>query len=216
MWWEFLILMIAGAAGYHLSKHLSKDKQYPNWQKTSLSVSVGFLFFITALIIIIPKQADTSEVAKTAELPVKAEVKNDEPVVVAQPTHNYSLKDGFEYGYEQALSENAEDAGQIATTLVMFKYAGKQDGKHQVYSKTNEYLTTVIECAEPCEFIKISQYIKGNGLSNTERMRAVPGSVGFGVIEDAINGQLEQYVGEKEGKKFTIWFGDKKPIFNYF
>lgn len=34
------------------------------------------------------------------------------------------MKDGFEYGYEQAVSENDQKKGQAANELLMFKYAG--------------------------------------------------------------------------------------------
>lgn len=137
-----------------------------------------------------------------------------EPETVVVP-HNYSMKDGFEYGYEQGVSQDAANAGQVATTLIMFRFSGQKDGVYQVYSKTNEYVSTIIECATPCEFMKLMTYVKGSGVTATERMRAVPGSIGHSVLEDAMNGHLEQYVGEANGKKFNIWMTEKSPALTY-
>ncbi|WP_426714979.1 hypothetical protein [Chromobacterium violaceum] len=52
---------------------------------------------------------------------------SDEPAQLQQSEkvgHDYSMKDGFEYGYEQAVSENDQKKGQAANELLMFKYAG--------------------------------------------------------------------------------------------
>ena len=45
------------------------------------------------------------------------------------------MKDGYEYGYEQAISQDAADSGQVATSLLMFKFVGEKDGNYQVFSK---------------------------------------------------------------------------------
>ena len=122
--------------------------------------------------------------------------------------HYYSLKDGYDYGYEQGLSEEAIQQGQAATSLLMFKYAGQKNGIYQVYSKDSD-VSTVIECSNPCDFMKIMVFAKGIGHIKTERMRATNGTIGWSVIADAINGKLEQFQGAKNDKKFTVWFDEK-------
>lgn len=125
--------------------------------------------------------------------------------------HNYSLKDGIEYGYEQAVSQDQQNAGHVASTLMMFKYAGAKNGIHQTYMTSEAGAVTVAECANPCEFIKVMVFVGGQHAS-TERMRAKDGSIGALVMDDAINGQLEQGFEEENGQKFTLWFDEKDGV----
>jgi len=131
---------------------------------------------------------------------------------IAEPTpkidHYYSLKDGLEYGYEQAVSQDAQNAGQVAQSLMMFKFAGKSGDLYQAYNKDASGAITVAECSNPCEFIKVMVFYNGSHMS-TERLRATDGTIGWLVMSDAINGKLEQYLVEKEGKKFSVWFDEK-------
>jgi hypothetical protein len=139
--------------------------------------------------------------------PEKAEIVPVEPL----PDHYYSMKDGLEYGYEPAVSEDAQKAGQLASTLLMFKFAGERDGVYQIYTKDG-YSTTVAECSNPCDFIKIMVFAKDVGHVKTERMRATEGTIVWLAISDAINNKLEQFVNEKNGKKFTVWWDEKKGL----
>lgn len=131
-------------------------------------------------------------------------------IVPEQPKidHYYSLKDGFEYGYEQAVSQNALQDGQAVESLLMFKYAGAKDGKYQVYTRDGATFE-VLECNNPCEFMKIMVFFNGKHIS-TERMRATEGTIGWLVMADAINGKLEQFVGERNGNQHYVWFDEAK------
>ena len=64
------------------------------------------------------------------------------------------MKDGYEYGYEQAISQDAADSGQVATSLLMFKFVGEKDGNYQVFSKNAGDVITLLQCSNPCEYIK--------------------------------------------------------------
>jgi hypothetical protein len=166
------------------------------------------LMLVLCLIVSACSSGESGKVDQQAKASAGAEAA---PVV----EHYYSLKDGYEYGYEQGISVDQENSGQVAPTLAMFKYSGKKDGVHQVYMKNNKYMSTVVECADPCEYIKVMGYMRGEGAVSTERIKAVPGSLAYGVIYDAINGKLEQFVGERDGKKYTLWLGEKKPLTTY-
>lgn len=125
--------------------------------------------------------------------------------------HNYSMKDGFEYGYEQAISENDQKKGQAANELLMFKYAGQKNGQYQVYAKSGAFVT-VAQCGNPCEFIKVMTFYQKSHIK-TERLRAVDGMIGWMVLQDAINGHMEQWKSEKNGKKGSMWFTEEGPKF---
>lgn len=128
-------------------------------------------------------------------------------------THNYSLRDGFEYGYERAVSPEQQQKGQLASALMMAKFAGQRDGKYQAYSKDADQIGSVVvlECSNPCEFMKVMVFVEGGHVS-TQRLRVAPGIIGWMILEDAINGELEQYVAERDGRKFTVWFDEKKGL----
>lgn len=136
-------------------------------------------------------------------------------VIPAKPakTHNYSLKDGYEYGYEMAVSRDDQNKGQVATSLMMAKFAGQTDGKYQVFMKSPEdgNANIVAECTNPCEFMKVMVFYQGSHVS-TERMRVAPGIIGWMILEDGINGQLQQFIGDRDGRKYTVWFDEKKGI----
>jgi len=151
---------------------------------------------------------NTSSQQATASQDKPAEIVPSVPI----KDHQYSMKDGFEYGYEQGLSENQQNAGQVASTLLMFKYAGQKDGAFQVYTKdaVNEVIA-VMQCSNPCDFMKVMTFYQGENIK-TERMRATEGSIGWAVMSDAINGKLQQYFVDKNGKKLAIWFDEKKGI----
>lgn len=127
--------------------------------------------------------------------------------------HHYSLRDGYEYGYERAISNEDRNKGQAASALTMAKYAGQQDGKYQVYIKNPEAPGAIVvaECTNPCEFLKSMVFYQGS-LVSSERMRVAPGVIGWMMLEDAINGELEQFVTEKNNRKGTVWFDEKKGL----
>lgn len=136
------------------------------------------------------------------------------PVAPPAPSHNYALRDGDAYGYERMPSQQEQQQGQGATTLTMVKYAGRQNGTHQAYvhDKATDSVM-VIECATPCEFLKVMLFVRANQPAvSVERMRAMPGILGSLIIEDAIKGKLEQFISEKNGQPHTLWFDEKKGL----
>ncbi|MHB1333413.1 MAG: hypothetical protein ACYCY1_12515 [Sulfuriferula sp.] len=130
-----------------------------------------------------------------------------------KPDHFYSMKDGQEYGYEKGISQDQQNAGQVAAALMMFKYAGQKDDLYQVYSTTPGGGAIVMQCSNPCDFIKTMAFFQGAFVS-AERFKATDGALGWAVLTDAINGKLEQYVTEKHGKKAHIWFDEHKGLTN--
>jgi len=115
-----------------------------------------------------------------------------------------------EYGYQPAVSENQLNNGQVASTLFMLKYLGEKNGKYQLFTKQNDNVMTVMECQNPCQFIKLSHIINGMGVVKTEVMEAAPDSIGKMAFDDAINGELQQFVKEDGGKRYTVWLDGKK------
>ena len=132
---------------------------------------------------------------------------------VPKADHYYSIKDGYEYGYEQAISQNSLNAGQIASALIMFKYAGEKNGVYQAFSNEATGATTVLQCNNPCDFIKVMVFLDGEHIK-TERVKAVAGSIGWTVMSDAINGKLEQYIrmNKQTNKKVNVWFAEQEGM----
>jgi len=129
------------------------------------------------------------------------------PAKLPAPMHNYSLKDGLEYGYEPAITPEDKQNGKLVNPLMMFKYAGEKDGAYQVFMSSNNE-TNVIECSENCEFMKIMTF-RGNRHVGTDRMRRQDGSIGSMVLADAIDGFLQQFKQESQGHYFTVWWTEK-------
>lgn len=150
------------------------------------------------------------EKIETPSAAVKAEPVAEIVPPAPSKDHLYSIKDGYEYGYERAVSTNESNDGQQASQLVMVKYAGTQQGKYQAFMKEGA-IVVAIECSNPCEFIKTMMFDHGNHYK-TERMRAVEGTVGWLIMADAINGQLEPYVAVRNGKKVHVWFDEKRGM----
>ena len=131
----------------------------------------------------------------------------------AKVDHYYALKDGYEYGYEQGVSQNSTNEGQVASTLLMFKFAGAKDGIYQAYTKNPMGAFDVIQCTNPCDYFKEMIFFNGEHIK-TERIKAVEGSIGWSVMSDAINGKLEQYVGMNNvtTKKVNVWFDEQSGM----
>lgn len=160
----------------------------------------------------------------TSFLPGKKRGKDahDEPVTQASeevslplpppaPRHNWTYRDGNQYGYEQSISDEQRAQGQVATKLLMFRFNGERDGKFQAYAREGEY-ASVLECQRPCEYVK-SMVFSGRGKAiRTEHMRAVSGSIASALIEDMRDGDLELYTFEREGKQYSHWFDEKTGV----
>lgn len=122
-------------------------------------------------------------------------------------THFYSMKDGDEYGYEPALSEDQKRAGAIASNLVMIKFLGERKGHYQLLQSINEGVQIVFECDRPCSFLRARTFLNGIEQSK-ERIRRAEGSILFYAFEDAMAGELEQHYIMRKGKKLTLWFDE--------
>lgn len=163
------------------------------------------LILLTVVALALTGCDNNSNASKDKQKPV-AEIALDTP----QIDHYYSLKDGSEYGYEQAVSLDSANAGQAAPTLIMFKYAGEKSGVYQAYMKEDTGAVTSLECNNPCEFIKINVFFDGQHIK-TERIKATEGTIGWLVMADAINGKLEQHIAihKKTGEKAHVWFTEQ-------
>lgn len=140
-----------------------------------------------------------------APKPVEAPPKKD---------HNYVMQDGMKYGYPAAISEDARKAGQVAEQLIMVLYAGEREGKHQAHIMDG-VTVSAMECASPCDYVKIMTYIDNAYLRNqvkVEHMAVAPNSVARFVMDDAISGKLKQYGVGIEGKSYNVWVDEKKGM----
>lgn len=133
------------------------------------------------------------------------------PVPPPAPKHLYAIKDGLEYGYEQALSEQDRNQGRVTKSLLMFSYLGKKGGAYQVMLK-DDNVRTVAECALPCEYAKVYTFVDVTFIKK-ETIPINPSALLAGVFADAISGQLEQMQGLRDGTVTTFWVdGDKKRL----
>lgn len=126
------------------------------------------------------------------------------------PDHNYAMQDGMQYGYQSLISEEDRKAGQVAAKLVMAYYAGEREGKYQAHIMDGT-MVSAIECAKPCEFLKVMTYADADYLRDTikvDRMAAAPGSIGMLIMQDAMNGKLKQYGREINGKRYSMWMNE--------
>lgn len=129
----------------------------------------------------------------------------------AVPKHVYAIKDGFEYGYEQALSDQDRSQGRVTKSLLMFSYLGKKGGAYQVMLKEDD-VRTVAECALPCEYAKVYTFVDVTFIKK-ETIPINPSALLAGVFADAITGKLEQMQGLRDGTVTTFWVdGDKKRL----
>lgn len=132
----------------------------------------------------------------------------------AAQDHNYVLRDGMEYGYTVALSEDQRQSGQIGEQILAFMYLGSRDGKHQVMIRDGS-LVTVMECEIPCMYVKSMTFLDQDYLRDTikvERFQAQRGSVIAAVMEDVANGRLAIAGSERNGKMHNIWMDARDGI----
>ena len=139
----------------------------------------------------------------------KAEASTTPAAVPAPPPRYFSLQDGLEYGYEQAVSQDAKSKGQIASKVVMFKFLGERDGVLQFHTRDGDF-HSVLQCERPCEFVKQMYFFSGK-LQKKDHIRAVEGSIAWALTRDAMNGYLKRYAKEREGKLNELWFDESGP-----
>ena len=133
------------------------------------------------------------------------------PVPPPKPKHLYSVQDGLEYGYAQALSDQDIKSGTATKSLLMFSYLGKKDGAYQVMLKDGSY-RTVVECALPCEVAKVYTFVGDRFLK--KEMMPINGAVLVAApLMDAMAGYLNQLTGMKGTVEMSFWVdGDKKRL----
>lgn len=129
------------------------------------------------------------------------------PAIPAKPAHYYVLKDGAEYGYEQAISSDDKSKGQSASKVLMFKYLGERSGELQFHARDGD-IHSVIQCERPCEFVKQMVFVNER-IVRKEHMRANEGSIIWALIQDAMTGQLKKFTKERNGSVQEVWFDEK-------
>lgn len=174
-----------------------------------------FLLVAGALVTLVVGGAAISHYQATQLVASPSNKTQGEPTsMVAKPApraHNYYVKDGMDYGYPRALSSVEKQAGQAAEAVVMFRYAGVRDGKHQVHSHDGQ-LFIAFECENPCGVIKAMSFIDADMLRDTvkiERFVNAKGTVAAGVFEDVFAGELRQYGMERGNKRYQVWVDDR-------
>jgi len=132
------------------------------------------------------------------------------PQKVPQLPHKYYvIQDGAEYGYEQAVSAEAQHQGQVASNILMFKFLGERDGTLQFYNREGD-VVVAFQCERPCEYVKQMVFFDQR-LQKKQHLRAVEGSILWAVSRDAMNGLLKQYTNERNGKMHEGWFEEAGP-----
>lgn len=119
------------------------------------------------------------------------------------PAHNYSVKDGSEYGYQSKLTEEDVRQGKAAISLRMFSYLGERDGLHQVMLREGN-VRLIAECANPCVHARVYRFIDGDFIDR-EIYAMNPSMLLSQVFDDALAGQLEQLQGMRDGRLVSFW-----------
>lgn len=135
------------------------------------------------------------------------------------PTHNYDYRDGMQYGYTKAGTPSDKQNGVAAREVVMLMYAGKDGDVYQLHSWNGNALTAM-ECALPCEVVKVMSVMDVPGTErapvSTRRLRLEVNSVARLAFDDAAGGYLAPYaVREKSGSKeqyYQVWVDESTGI----
>jgi hypothetical protein len=133
--------------------------------------------------IVTPKEIEQPNIVQNAP-----QLNHSEPTA---PSHNYSMSENREYGYEAALSEEDKRNGTVTKPLMMARYLGRIDGKVTVEIR-DAMSRNIVSCDQPCDFVKVKTYVQGM-LVNQQQIRAASGSLIAEVMDDAISGQLEPF-----------------------
>jgi hypothetical protein len=104
-----------------------------------------------------------------------------------EPAHNWTYREGDEYGYAAAVSEDQQKAGQGAGQVTMFRYLGQSGGVYTVASESDGGWLAYASCANPCQVIKLV------GPGSIEHVVFNPNTIVGEALADAFNGQLEVY-----------------------
>lgn len=129
----------------------------------------------------------------------------------AKSLHQYVLRDGMEYGYEVAIS-NDEKSGRPAPKIVaMYRYLGRKGDIYQTMLRNGE-IRIVFECTKPCDAGTLHTF-EGTQYVSNEVLRLEPDTLLNAVMSDAMNGYLEQSVETQNGKATSLWVdGESKRL----
>ncbi|MBQ0936730.1 hypothetical protein [Ideonella paludis] len=128
--------------------------------------------------------------------------------------HNYDSQDGIAYGYTAVISQKQREEGRAAANVLMFKYAGSKNGRHQIHSRDGDSLAAY-ECSAPCDVIKVMQVTDADYLRNkvfTEHIRAEPNAIASLALDDAIKGKLKEYAEYHGDMMVGVWVDEVKGI----
>ena len=159
--------------------------------KVRKNAGIGCLIIIGIIALLgIATVNNTLDENPTSEQSVAAPIDDKStPIVPALeiPTHHWSYKEGGEYGYSGALSDDDRKAGLVSENIIMYRFLGEKDGVYSVAINSDGVLL-VASCTNPCEVAKIAV---GGRVVN--RFAFNPDSIVGNVLSDAFAGELEVY-----------------------
>lgn len=100
-----------------------------------------------------------------------------EPVTAPAPQPNYNEKDGANYYYVAALTEEERKSGKLTGEVFTFQYGGKDESGAHIVVGAQRYT-----CAVPCKIIKAA---------NGSLIQYSESSIIGGVFQDAMRGFLK-------------------------
>jgi hypothetical protein len=100
-----------------------------------------------------------------------------EPVTALAPQPNYNEKDGANYYYVAALTEEERKGGKLTGEVFTFQYGGKDESGAHIVVGAQRYT-----CAVPCKIIKAA---------NGSLIQYSESSIIGGVFQDAMRGFLK-------------------------
>jgi hypothetical protein len=149
--------------------------------------AAGCLVIVVVLVVVSVILGMCSEKdSKPSPVPVPSKGATADPVPATPeapppPSHNWQYREGLEYGYQGAISQDAQNSGVAASQVHMFRYLGEKGGIYTIQGVESGLRAS---CANPCEVMKLT----GGGI--TQRVAFSSGSIAGAAMEDAINGQM--------------------------
>lgn len=117
---------------------------------------------------------------------------------------SYAVKDGSEYGYARALTEQDKQGGVAGARLSMFRYFGRVGNKYQVAMRDGAS-SFLAEAEVPFQYAKVYQFVNDE-LVGTETLALQPDAILALVFKDAKFGNLDQYSGRRNGRNGHLIF----------
>lgn len=118
------------------------------------------------------------------------------PEPAPRPAHNYVyVGDDGQYGYQQELSSNDQQAGVAQKPLVMVRYLGEKNGSYRAIADMGGGATVLVTCKEPCAYMEVLTYSYGTPVDKS--VIPTSGTLGGGILADAMAGRLQVYGARK-------------------